>query len=474
MTESKTKAEKVSTKKPTVRVSFHGAAGSVTGSRHLIEADKYKILVDCGLFQGKKSLRKRNWEDPHFKPSKINCIILSHAHIDHSGYLPLVVKRGFNGPIYCTAATKELLHLLLPDAAYIQEEEARFANKHKSTKHSPAKPLFNSKDAKDTLKLLKVFDRNAVTEILPKVFLSAKCAGHILGSVALNLEISGKLITFSGDIGRYDTPMLPDPQGIDLGDLLLCESTYGNRLHAEVDAKGELEKAINKASARGGALLIPAFAVGRTQNLLYYIAELERAGKIPVLPVYVDSPMAVDATKIYRKFNFDYDAEAKQIMAQGDTPLSTAKTVLCRSSEESKRLNNAKGARIIISASGMVTGGRIMHHMMHQLPKEDTTVLFVGYQAVGTRGRIIQSGVNEIKIFGQRIPIRAKIRSISGLSAHGDKGELSKWLKSGNGSPSLCRIVHGERESAGYFSNLLQYEFGWKSAPAKYLETIEI
>lgn len=464
----------MSNKKPTVRVSFHGAAGCVTGSRHLVEVDKYSILVDCGLFQGRKHLRERNWEDPKFSPQDLDCVVLTHAHIDHSGYLPLIVKKGFKGPIYCTPATEELLKLLLPDAAHLQEEEARFANKHKTSKHNPAKPLFNSSDAKAALKLIRTFNRGSVLEILPKIELSSKCAGHILGSVAINLEVFGKLLTFSGDIGRYDTPMLPDPQGIELGDLLVCESTYGNRLHAEVNAEEELAKAIRKAHKRNGPLIIPSFAVGRTQNLLYYIAKLERDGAIPVLPVYVDSPMAVDATEIYRKHRHDFDADAAEILRNGEYPLRTERTSLCRSVDESKRLNSLKGPRIIISASGMVTGGRILHHMMHNLPQEETTVLFVGYQAVGSRGRIIQSGSNEIKIFGQRIPIRARVYSISGLSAHGDKSELSRWLKSCQGSPKLTRIVHGEAESAQYFSNLLEYEFDWKSQPAQYLETVEL
>jgi metallo-beta-lactamase family protein len=268
--------------------------------------------------------------------------------------------------------------------------------------------------------------------------------------------------------------MLPDPQGIPLGDLLVCESTYGNRLHAEVDAEEELAKAINKAHKRNGPLIIPAFAVGRTQNLLYYIAKLERAGKIPVIPVYVDSPMAVDATEIYRKHRHDFDEDAMEILKSGEFPLHTERMSLCRSVDQSKHLNTLKGPRIIISASGMVTGGRILHHMMHNLPHENSTVLFVGYQAVGSRGRIIQSGSNEIKIFGKRVPIRARVYSISGLSAHGDKAELSQWLKSCQGSPALTRVVHGEPESAQYFSNMLKFRFEWDSSPAEYLETVEI
>lgn len=459
--------------KPSVRLTFHGAAQTVTGSKFLLEAGPHRVLFDCGLFQGRKELRLRNWEDPKFDPSLLSSIVLTHAHIDHTGYLPLVVRRGYRGPIYCTHATAELLELLLPDSAHLQEEEARYANKHQTSKHHPAKPLYSAADVKQTLLQLKRIERDRETEIHPKIHVLPRCAGHILGANSLTVDVFGKRITFSGDIGRYNVPILPDPCGVDLGDVLLCESTYGNRLHAAADIQSELAQIIRTAADKGGPIIIPAFAIGRTQNLLYYLAQLERTGEIPVLPVYVDSPMAVDATKIYRDFKHDYDTEASKLLNEGETPLLTANTTFCRKVEESKRLNFMKGARIVISASGMITGGRILHHMKNWLDDETTTVLFVGFQAEGTRGRIIQSGSREVKIFGSRIPIRAQIETISGLSAHGDQSELLRWLKSSSGSPSIAKIVHGEPEASHEFAATLRSQLGWKASPAEYLETIE-
>ena len=457
-----------------IRLSFHGASGTVTGSKFLIETDKEKILVDCGIFQGNKFWRLLNWDEPSFDIDSLSAIVLTHAHIDHSGYLPLVVRRGFKGPIYCTPATADLLNLLLPDAAHLQEEEARYANKHGTSKHKPAKPLFGYRDARDALKLIRTIPRDETTKLFDNIHVTPTCAGHILGSVALSFDIGGRRINFSGDVGRYDTPLLPDPQPMDLGDVLVCESTYGDRVHKTSDVLTELENAVKKSYDKKGALIIPSFAIGRTQNLLYYLSQLEREGRIPTIPVYVDSPMAVDATSIYRRYKHDYDEEASKIIESGDLPLLTENTIFCKSTNESKRINSLDRQRIIISASGMVTGGRILHHMRNLLPKESTTVLFVGYQAEGTRGRTVQSGAEDVKIFGEKIPIRAEVESISGLSAHGDKDELHRWLKSCSGSPGRVKIVHGEPDSSSTFSEGLRSEFSWESSPAAYLETIEV
>ncbi len=459
---------------PSLRVSFYGASGTVTGSKFLVETDKHKLLVDCGLFQGRKKLRKLNWHEPIFDPKSLSAIVLTHAHIDHTGYLPRVVKRGFTGPIYCTPATARLLQLLLPDSAHLQEEEARFAAKHSTSQHRPPQPLYTKEDAQKALSLLKVFERDQRVELLPGLMVEARCAGHILGSCSLGIEAHGKRILFSGDVGRFDAPLLPDPAPTDLGDLLVCESTYGDRFHADADVKAQLAAVVHRAVERRGPLLIPSFAVGRTQNLLYFLGELEREGKIPHLPVYVDSPMAVDATGIYREFRHDFDEDASKIIAEGEAPLLTSSTTFCRKVEDSKKLNHIRGTGIIISASGMVTGGRILHHMRNWLSKDQATVLFVGFQANGTRGRLIQSGVKEIKIFGQYIPVRAEVESISGLSAHGDRGELLRWLASCSGTPSQVRIVHGEPEPARAFAEGVQEKFGWKAQPAEYKETVEI
>lgn len=460
--------------KPSIRVTFCGAAETVTGSKFLVEIGDKKVLIDCGLFQGRKELRERNWKEPIFDPEKLDAIILTHAHIDHTGYLPLVVRRGYRGPVYCTAPTKELLHLLLPDSAHLQEEQAAYMNKHKTSKHSPAKPLYTSADAIQALSQLKVIERDKVNPIFQGVTVTPHCAGHILGSTMLNLDAHGKRITFSGDIGQYNTPILPDPASIDIGDMLLCEATYGNRSHPDVDPREDLTAIIQGAVDRGGPIIIPAFAVGRTQNLLYYIAELEREGKIPGLPVFIDSPMAVDATNIYRKFRHDYDEEASQLLLENKLPLSTARTKLCKSVEDSKRLNDLKGPRIIISASGMITGGRILHHMLRWLDREETTVLFVGYQAPGTRGHYIQQKKGDAKIFGKRIPIRADIQNISGLSAHGDRDDLLNWLGTCNHNPKKVMIIHGEADSSRAFAGSIKKNLKWDAEVAKYRQTVEV
>lgn len=457
-----------------VRVTFHGAAKTVTGSRHLLEVHSEKVLIDCGLFQGKKELRLKNWEAPEFDPAELTAIVLTHAHVDHTGYLPYVVRHGFKGPIYCTQATADLLELLLLDTAHLQEEEASFANRHGTSKHHPAKPLFTTQDAKDTLKLLRVIPRSKPTAITSKITVEPRCAGHILGSTTLSVTCAGKRITFSGDIGRYDSPILPDPCPVEFGDLLVCESTYGDRLHETADVEAELAAAVKRALSRRGPILIPSFAVGRTQTLLYYLAKLERAGAIPVTPVFVDSPMAVDATQIYRRHKHDFDDEAQAILRAKETPLMTERTYFCSTVAESKALNALRGSRIILSASGMVNGGRILHHMKHHLPEENTAVLFVGYQAEGTRGRTIQSGAPEVTIFGAKVPIRAHIETISGLSAHGDKNELLRWITSSSGTPRLTRIVHGEEQSAIAFAQTLRSECNHKASAAEYLETVEL
>lgn len=457
-----------------LRVSFYGAAGTVTGSRYLIESDKSKLLLDCGLFQGKKELRQLNWEQPRFDFKALDAIVLTHAHVDHSGYLPRLVKLGYKGPIYCTPATRELLSLLLPDSAHLQEEEAKHANKYGTSKHRPAQALYTADDAKATLSLLKEIPRGLSSKITADIQVTPTCSGHILGACSLNIDSGGKRLSFSGDIGRFNAPILPDPQPIDLGDLLVCESTYGNRLHEQGNVAEELAAVIKRALPRRGPIIIPAFALGRTQDLLYHLAELERAGKIPELPVYVDSPMAVDATDIYRRYRHDFDEEAADLMRSGHSPLITARSIMVRSVEESKHLNLLKGSRIIISASGMVNGGRVLHHMLHNLGNENTTVVFVGYQAEDTRGRIILSGAPSVRIFGQDVPIRAAVEEISGLSAHADKSELLRWLKSCRGKPSVVRITHGEKEASEEFSHLLRTELHYDAKPATYRETVEI
>lgn len=453
-----------------VKVTVLGAAGTVTGSKYLVETDKCRFLVDCGLFQGKKEWRLRNWAPPPFDVSKIDAVFLTHAHIDHTGYAPLIVKHGYRGPIYATSPTVELTKLLLKDSAFLQEEEARYANKHNTSKHHPAEPLYTVEDAKRTNSLLRPLS----SAELPGVRVSSATTGHILGSVSLSFELEGKRISFSGDIGRFDQPILCDPQGIDFGDLLFCESTYGSRLHDPEDIKAQLKRVIAEVVSLRGPLLIPAFAVGRTQHLLYILGEMEREGAIPELSVFVDSPMAEQATALYQRFIEDYDEKSLELLRNGITPIRTARTRFCQSREQSKALNELQGPRIIISASGMVTGGRILHHLTRWLGDERATVLFVGYQGEGTRGRIIQSGAKEIKIFGKMVPIRAQIKTISGLSAHADVGELSRWLGCCSGRPGNVIVTHGEPESAQAFAAMLQQDRGWNASVGVMGQVIEL
>jgi len=457
-----------------VRLTFYGAASEVTGSKYLVESDKHKILVDCGLFQGRKDLRLLNWEPPKFNVRELDAILITHAHIDHTGYLPAVVKHGYRGPIYCTPATKELVEMMLLDSAHLQEEEALFANRHGSSKHHPAKPLYDTEDARKTIELLRTMERDKPNPVLEGVTVTPRCAGHILGATSLTLDIGGKRITFSGDIGRYDVPILPDPAPVEIGDLLLCESTYGGKLHSATDQLTELEAIVKTAITRGGPLLIPAFAVGRAQNLLYYLGQLERAGRIPELPVFVDSPMAVNATEIYKRYKHDFDEESQLMLRGGNFPLTTARTRFFRTVDESKSLNAAIGPKIIISASGMATGGRILHHLKRWLPEETSTVLLVGYQAEGTRGSSLLAGEKELKIHGAYVAVRAKMETMSSLSAHGDYSELIRWLKSSTGTPSQIKIVHGERESGNAFVGHLKESLNWNASVAQYLETVEV
>lgn len=457
-----------------MKVTFYGAAQTVTGSRFLVHSKESTVLVDCGLFQGPRKNREKNWTPPPFNLDSLDAVILTHAHIDHTGYLPRLVKDGFRGPVFCSSATKELLGLLLPDSAHLQEEEARYANLHGTSRHKPALPLYNGDDAEEALKLLQVIPRSKEVALTKDLNAFLTCAGHILGSNSISLYDTSNRITFSGDLGRYDTPILPDPEPHELGNLLVCESTYGDRLHNQMDMKLALAAILSRAIERKGPIIIPAFALGRTQTLLYTLASLEREGLMPELPVFIDSPMAVDATEIYRRYAHDYDSEAQMILRSGEYPLKTAQTVFCRSTAESKRLNGLTGTRIIISASGMVTGGRILHHMKHHLPDPAATVIFVGYQAEGTRGATIQSGKDVVKIFGEHVPIRAKIETISGMSAHGDKNELLRWLRSCSGTPKQVKIVHGEPSASASFARTLQEELGWEASVAQFGERVEV
>ena len=464
-------------------IEFWGGVGTVTGSKYLVVTDKARVLVDCGLFQGLKELRNRNWEDPPFDPQSLNAVLITHAHIDHTGYLPRLVQQGFRGPVYCSRGTSDLLKILLPDAGRLQEEEADYRNRHNLTKHHPALPLYTEQDAYDALELVNPLPNSGEPfEPAPGIRASFRISGHILGSSLVLLELDqtgndgkGRRVLFSGDLGHYDQPIIRDPTPPPSCDYLLVESTYGDRLHDPEDPKIALARIINDAAQRQAPVLIPAFAVGRTQEIVYLIRELEDENAIPVLPVIVDSPMAAATTQAYANRKEEQDEEYASILTKQKRPLQTHSMSTASSREESKRLNDAKGARVIISASGMMTGGRVLHHAIRMVPDPDATIVFVGYQAAGTTGRRIQDGEQEVKILGQWVPVRCRIAKIGGFSAHADWKEVLRWLEGMQGGvPRETFLTHGEPEAANAMAGHIKERFGWNVHVPQYGERVEL
>jgi metallo-beta-lactamase family protein len=459
-------------------LTFLGATGTVTGSRFLLEVDGRKLLIDCGLFQGLKNDRLKNWDPFPVDPSRIDRVLLTHAHIDHSGYLPRLCKDGFRGVVNCTPATSDLCGIMLRDSGHLQEEDAYWANKRGFSKHQPALPLYTLADAEASLKRFEPVYYGTDLFLDDSLRVKFKDAGHILGSAMVDIKRSrGKKtgrVLFSGDLGRPSRPILRDPVQVFEVDYLVIESTYGNRLHDQKPPEEELARVINESRERGGVLVIPSFAVGRTQELLYCIRELEERKRIPVLPVHVDSPMAIDTTQVFEKRKGDYDLGSKILELNGTHILKTGNLRFYRDKEQSKQLHENVNSGIIISASGMVEGGRILHHMIHRLPHTRNTVLFIGYQAQGTRGRAIQEGTDTIKIHGQMVPIRAKIENISGFSAHADYNEALAWLMGFNRPPLKTFIVHGEREAASSMADHIRGTFGWEVVIPSYNENFTL
>ena len=454
---------------------FLGAAGTVTGSRFLLEHDGRQVLVDCGLFQGRKEWRQRNWAEPLFDPRRIDAVVLTHAHIDHTGGLPRLVRSGFTGPVFATPATRDLSALLLPDSAHLQEEEARYANQHQYSKHSPALPLYSVEDSYRAIRLFESVDYERPREIVPGITLTLARAGHILGSAVCVFDLRGtsQRLVFTGDLGRYHAPILRDPERVAAGTTLVAESTYGDREHPAGDPSAALAAVVNESARRQGVLVVPAFAVGRTQELLYRLRKLEEERKIPVLDVYVDSPMACDATPIYLAHPADHDLAMSSLIEQGRSPLSTERTRFVNSVADSKRLNALSGPAIIISASGMATGGRVLHHLAQRLPEDRNTVLFVGYQSEGTRGRRLLDGEREIRIHGQMVRVEAEIRSISGFSAHADWREMLRWMDGFEAPPRQTLLVHGEPPALAAMAARVR-ERGWAAHVPEYLERVEL
>lgn len=452
-----------------ISIQFLGAAQCVTGSKYLLRTPGSTTLIDCGLFQGLKELRQRNWEPFPFPPAKIDQVILTHAHIDHTSYLPRLHKEGFDGPVYCTASTAELLNLLLPDCGHLQEEDARYAAMKGFSKHAKPLPLFTAEDGVQVLRLLKPVGFNKRVQLNKHLAFRYRPAGHILGSGSLEIEASPVRLWFSGDLGRYyDEVMNPPSAGIE-ADYIFVESTYGNRLHPGNDVSAELAEIINRAAKRGGVVIIPAFAIGRTQTMLYHIRRLEDAGHIPRLPVFIDSPMAVDASALYCKFGHEENLKLDLTMSTDDCcPLRCHKTTFVRTPEESKRINDVRTSAIIISASGMAAGGRVVHHLANRLPDKRNTVLLAGFQAEGTRGRALLGGAKELKIHGRFVLVKAEVTSISGLSAHGDQHDLMRWLSGFRRAPHRVFLVH--REEDGGLSQQIRERLKWPTHIPNYLE----
>ena len=447
-------------------IQFLGATETVTGSRFVLEVEGSRALIDCGLFQGLKELRARNWDPFPIKPASLSWVLLTHAHIDHSGYLPRLVRDGFTGPVFATTATADLLKILLPDSARLQEEDADYVNRKGFTVHQPALPLYTEEDAKTALKHIRTVSYKKDVRLNKYVQVKFISAGHILGSSFLMINISEPdkkpiKVLFSGDLGRYDEPILNDPSQIDEADYLVLDSTYGNRLHDNTDPKIKLAEIINSTAEKGGKLIIPAFSVGRTQLLVYYIRELEDEGRIPILPVIVDSPMSSSATRVYLEHKEEHDRDMQRIEAKHKNALATRNFSLVQGRAGSKAVNTLKGTAIIISASGMATGGRVLHHLAKYLPDPATTVLFVGYQAIGTRGRHLEDGQTETKIHGEIIPVQARIESLHNLSAHADWSEILKWLSLFKRPPGTTFLVHGEPDSTESLKQKIVEKFGW-------------
>lgn len=444
-------------------LTFLGAARTVTGSKHLLEINGARILVDCGLFQGLKDLRVKNWEQLPFDPKTLSAVVLTHAHLDHTGYLPRLVADGFSGRVFCTPGTKDLCQLVLTDAAKLQEEDARQANRHAYSRHNPALPLFTTDDAAKALRLLQPVGFDRPVPIAPGIEVSFHPAGHLLGSAWVRLRASGSEsldMVFGGDLGRYGRPILPDPTPCDHADFLLVESTYGNRLHGESDEGEALAEIIKDTVQRGGRMIVPAFAIGRVEEVLYWIKRLEDEKRIPVLPVYVDSPMAIDALEFYsaRTHELDPDMHRRRhdVSAFCTTRFTTVETP-----QRSKELMQSNKPGIIISSSGMATGGRVLHHLEHSLPDPRNTVLFVGFQAAGTRGRMLVNGAPFVKIHGRLIPVQARIAKIDSMSAHADQAEIMRWLGGFVRPPTRTFLVHGEPDAMTLLKQLIEARLGW-------------
>lgn len=449
-------------------LTFLGGVGTVTGSKYLLEADGRRLLVDCGLFQGFKQLRLRNWEPLPVKPETIDDVILTHAHLDHSGYVPLLVRNGFAGRILCTDATRDLCGILWPDAGHLEEQDAAFANRHGFSKHRPALPLYTESDAKAALPRLMAIDYGCEHALGNKLMLRLDYAGHILGAAMATISVGARTILFSGDLGRRDDPVMRPPAPLERADYLIVESTYGNRRHPSADPEAVLADVITRTAARGGSVLIPAFAVGRAQTLLYHLHRLKAARRIPNMPIFLDSPMAIDAGDVFRQHRRDHrlsEMECSQVCGVAR---------LTRSVEESKAIDDTVMPSIILSASGMATGGRVLHHLKIFAPEPRNTILFAGFQAPGTRGAAMVAGAAQVKIHGGYVPIRAEVVNLDMLSAHADSDGIIAWLRGCSTPPRMTFITHGEPEAADTLRHRIEEELHWPCRVPAYRDEAEL
>jgi len=451
-----------------MQLMFLGATGTVTGSKYLVTAGGKKILVDCGLFQGYKQLRLRNWAPLPVAPKDIDAVVLTHAHLDHTGYLPLLVKNGFRGAVYCSAATRDLCAILLPDSGHLQEEEAAYANRRGFSKHTPALPLYTRADAERSLARLTPVEFAQDTVLPGGVALRLRPAGHLLGGSLVELRHDGITLVFSGDLGRPNDPIMVAPAAVTHADYLVVESTYGDRRHAPGDPQQQLADVINRTAARGGAVIVPAFAVGRAQTLLHLIHLLKQARAVPDIPVFLNSPMAVDTTQLYHT----YRAEHRLTPQQCDALHRVATMV--NGVEESKRLNERRGPMIVISASGMATGGRVVHHLKAFAPDPRNTILFAGFQAGGTRGAAMVNGAESIKIHGEYVRVRADVVSLDNLSGHADYAEILDWLDQFEVAPKRTFVTHGEPSAADALRRRIEENLGWRVEVPDYLQTVPL
>lgn len=438
-----------------LRLSFLGGAGTVTGSKYLVENAEHRLLIDCGLFQGFKALRLRNWNRFPVEPHRINAVLLTHAHLDHTGYLPLLIKQGFAGPVFCSGSTADFCEILLPDSGHLQEKDAEFANRHGFSKHKPALPLYTSKDALRSLEQLKSIEFGQRLNLPGGASAFLRRAGHILGAASIQLDWDGTTVVFSGDLGRYNDATMVDPVQVEHADYLVVESTYGNRRHDALDPEDALAEIIGRTVGRGGTVVIPAFAVGRAQSLMFHLQRLKKSRRIPDVPVFLDSPMAVDASEIFCK----HIADHKLIARECRDACAVARYV--QSVEESKALTANSMPKIIISASGMATGGRVLHHLKSYAPDARNTILFAGFQAGGTRGAAMAGGSDSIKIHGEYVPVRAEVKNLEMLSAHADADEILRWLKGFKTPPRTTFITHGEAAASDALRHRLEEELGW-------------